>query len=180
MLMCNASIRELAWTIKKEVKEPEVRTGRRIGDCKLRTASARLPDRTGESRERYVTRRGRERGGSRRKGKGRMQRIRKERSPAPAYVMPLSYCQPAPALFCLPGGKGKRESTAGALSIASRRKILIAPISIFGRSFACSLFDHPTKIPPATTRMQRTIFPQSRTAQTNFLQLSSRGDTRLL
>jgi len=30
-----------------------------------------------------------------------MQRIRKERSPAPAYVMPSSYCQPAPTPFCL-------------------------------------------------------------------------------
>lgn len=68
-----------------------------------------------------------------------MQRIRKERSPAPAYVMPSSYCQPAPAPFCLPGGRGRVK--ARALSTASRRKILIAPISIFGRSFACSLFD---------------------------------------
>lgn len=63
-------------------------------------------DRRGEIGEQYVAGRGRERGVLWRKGKGRLQRIRKERSPAPAYVMPSSYCQPAPAPFCLPGGEG--------------------------------------------------------------------------
>lgn len=44
-----------------------------------------------------------------RKGKGRMQRIRKEQSPAPAYVMPSSYCQPAtgPLLSTQGGERGE-------------------------------------------------------------------------
>lgn len=47
----------------------------------------------------------------RRKGRGRMQRIRKERSPAPAYVMPSGHCQPAPGPLPSPfvsrGGQGR-------------------------------------------------------------------------
>ena len=91
-----------------------------------------------------------------------MQRIRKERSPVPAYVMPSGHCQPAPAPFCLAGGGGKRgwgrRRTSEAKGQSCPRNQSRensdrsqGPISIFGRSFACSLFVHPTTKIPATT-----------------------------
>ncbi|KAL2718057.1 hypothetical protein V1478_011933 [Vespula squamosa] len=42
-----------------------------------------------------------------------MQRIRKERSPAPAYVMPSGHCQAAPEPFCLPRAAHPRARTSG-------------------------------------------------------------------
>lgn len=88
----------------------------------------------------------------RRKGRGRMQRIRKERSPAPAYVMPSGHCQPAPALPLLSraGAKGEGVGADGAKGQSCPRNRSRENsdrsqglISIFGRSFACSLFEHP-------------------------------------
>lgn len=85
----------------------------------------------------------------RRKGRGRMQRIRKERSPAPAYVMPSGHCQPAPALPLLSraGAKGEGVGAKGQSCPRNRSRENSdrsqGLISIFGRSFACSLFEHP-------------------------------------
>lgn len=110
----------------------------------------------------------------RRKGRGRMQRIRKERSPAPAYVMPSGHCQPAPAPPPLPllsregakgvdGAKGQSCPRNRSRENSDRSQGLI---SIFGRSFACSLFEHPddenSDDDDARHRRREQYSPQSR------------------
>jgi len=54
-----------------------------------------------------------------RNGKGRMQRIRKEQSPAPAYVMPSSHCQPATGPLLSTQGGERREGEVAAQSAPS-------------------------------------------------------------
>lgn len=139
------------------------RIGRRTNNRRNGTAGRG----TGGARASVGGKRWRRGGGEwRRKGRGRMQRIRKERSPAPAYVMPSGHCQPAPAPFCLARGQGREEEEEEG-EVVDGAKGQSCPrnpqsrensdrsqglISIFGRSFACSLFEHPTtKIPTTTT-----------------------------
>jgi len=148
-------------------------TGRRIGDRKLRSASARTAPRP--KRRVGRTRYGTDGGGreSRAEERQRQNATNSKRAEPCACIRnaigPLSTgAGPLLSTGVVAGGRVRRGGgggggggrALGALGAAGRRKILIAPISIFGRSFACSLFGKPTKIPPA----------YSRPAQTDFLQ----------
>lgn len=96
-----------------------------------------------------------------RKGRGRMQRIRKERSPVPAYVMPSGHCQPAPAPFCLARGQGGREGDGRkgrAAPGTSRGKILIAARDRY-RSSADHLHAHCSSIRRRKFRRRRPASP---------------------
>lgn len=142
---------------------------RRIGDCKLRAASRQ---REGSFQaeeatvERAVT------GGGRRKGKSRMQRIRKELSPAPAYVMPSSHCQPAPPAPLLSREReGRGSSPREPRENSDRADIDLRPI-------ICMLIVRPSDENSADNDAGATnnIPAVARAALTDLLQLSSPSD----
>jgi len=139
----------------KRTKGTAGRLGRRIGDRKLQSASTRTASRP----KRRVGRTVADGGGreSRAEERQRQNATNSKRAESCACIRnaigPLS--TGAGSLLStgvVAGGRARGGGHVGAPGAAGRRKILIAPISIFGRSFACSLFGKPTKIPPVFPR----------------------------